>query len=155
MIRLFALTLAIVVAIAIPSFASPKVSPQNLAIISDCIKTFRVKSEKTAIIQIYDGPIYQVVRHGIDNSGSRSYMPFLVKVKGKKCELIYSSYMGEGDKISDAFPNEFGRIATRNYYRYLIQVQGRAAIQRWLDSGSGQLNQTEKKQLESLGFRVK
>lgn len=155
MFKFFTLALVIIFAIAIPSFANPKVSSQDLAAISECTKPFREKVEKTAIIQIYDGPIYQIVRHGIDNSGNRSYMPFLVKIKDGKCDVIYSSFLGQGEKISDAFSGEFGRVATRNHYRYLAQARGKKSIQKWLDSGSNQLNEIEKTELKSLGFKIR
>lgn len=156
---LIAIALAVLLAISIPAMAAPKsVSKANLAIISECVKPFaRYRVTKVAVIQIYDGPIYHVVRHTVDNSNELSLSQFLIKIKNKKCDVIYSDKMGDGPLVSEVIKGDLGRVATRDFYRYLIIVQGKSSIQEWLSglpANTPQLNSIDKEELEKLGFKV-
>lgn len=156
---LIAIALSVLLAISIPAIAATNnVSKANLAIISECVKPFaRYRVTKVAIIQIYDGPIYHVVRHMVDNSNNLSLSQFLIKIKNKKCDAIYSDMMGDGPLVSEVIKGDLGRVATRDYYRYLIIVKGKASLQKWLSglpANTPQLNAVEKEELEKLGFKV-
>jgi hypothetical protein len=156
---LIAIALAVLLAISIPVMAAPKsVSKANLAIISECVKPFaRYRVTKVAIIQIYDGLIYHVVRHMVDNSNDLSLNQFLIKIKNKQCDAIYSDMMGDGPPVSEVIKGDLGRVATRDFYRYLIIVQGKDSLQKWLSAlpaNTTQLNDVQKEELEKLGFNV-
>ena len=156
---LIAIVFVVLFAVTPPAIAATKtVSKANLAIISECVKPFaRYRVTKVAIIQIYDGTIYHVVRHMVDNSNDLSLNQFLIKIKNNKCDFLYADMMGEGDPVSYVFKNEFGRTATRDYYRYLIIVKGKDSLQKWLSglpANTRQLNTVKKEELEKLGFKV-
>ena len=157
---LLALTLAILLGISLPVVAAPKtVSKGNLNIISECVKPFeRYRVKKVVIIQIYDGSVYHVVRHIVDNSNQESINQFLLTIKEKKCDVVYSDKMGDGPPVSEVIKSELGRIATRDYYRYLTKVQGKSRLQEWLNSlptNTWQINNIDREELRKLGFKVK
>ncbi len=155
----FTLALVLCLAIALPSFARPKVSQTDLRIISECVKSNpRFRAKKNVVFAVYDGPIYQVMSHILDNANEESWREFLVKIKNQKCEILYSDGMGDAPPISHKFPNEFGRVATRNSYRYFIENEGREKLQKWidgLDPKDNRLDSIQKEELRRLGFKVK
>ena len=156
---LIAIALIVLFAVSTPAVAATKtVSKANLAIISKCVvPSVRYRLTKVVIIQIYDGPIYHVVRHALDTSNNLDLSQFLIKIKNNKCDVIYSDMMGEGDLVSDVIKGDLGRTATRDFYRYLIIVKGKDSLQKWLSglpANTRQLNTVEKEELEKLGFKV-
>jgi hypothetical protein len=155
----FALVLVLCLAIAFPSLATPKVSQADLKIISECVKSSpRFKTKKNVVFAVYDGPIYQVMSHLLENGNVEFWREFLVKVKNQKCEILYSDEMGDALPISHKFPNDFGRKATRNSYRYQVSVEGREKLQKWLDKRDAKqdpLDSIQAEELQRLGFKVK
>jgi hypothetical protein len=133
----------------------PAPSKAQLTAITQCVTPYvRLHTTKAVVFAIYDGPIYHVMRHAEDNEKHELLNEFLLKLNGKKCEVVYSDQMDEGPPISEVFPNDFGRIATRNSYRYYMSIYGKNTMQKSLANSTG-LNQIQKEELRRLGFKVK
>lgn len=133
----------------------PTPSKAQLTAITQCVTPYvRLRTTKAVVFAIYDGPIYHVMRHAEDNEKRELLNEFLLKFDDKKCEVVYSDRMDEGPPISEVFPNDFGRIATRNSYRYYMSIYGKDFMQKSLANSTG-LNQIQKEELRRLGFKVK
>jgi hypothetical protein len=156
-IRIFLISvLTVSLFFTLPALSTPSIGKGHQKIVSECIKSSpRFHTKKNVIFAVYDGPIYQVMSHILDNANEESWREFLVKIKGSKCEILYSDDMGDAPPISQKFPNAFGRAATRNSFRYFIKEQGKERLQQWVDNKHSSLDQIQKDELKRLGLNVK